>query len=107
MPWAEISLWGMLPFIIVGFTAQMIASALGMAFGVIGTALLLLLGLPTAPASAAIHAAESFTSGVSVLRHALQRNAYWRLFRRLFAPGIVGGLAGMFTLAMLNAIERE
>src|SRR3546814_15932880 len=103
MPWAEISLWGMLPFIIVGCTAQMIDSARGMAFGVIGTALLLLLGLPPASASAAIHAAESFTSGVSGLSHALQRNVDWRLFRRLVVPGIVGGLAGMFVLAYLHA----
>jgi uncharacterized membrane protein YfcA len=73
-----------------------------MAFGVIGTALLLLLGLPPAAASAAIHAAESFTSGVSGLSHALQRNVDWRLFRRLVVPGIVGGLAGVFILANLS-----
>lgn len=102
MPWADINFWDILPFIVVGFTAQLIDSALGMAFGVIGTALLLLLGLPPAAASAAIHAAESFTSGVSGLSHALQRNVDWRLFRRLVVPGIVGGLAGVFILANLN-----
>ena len=57
-------------------------------------ALLLALGMPPASASAAIHAAESFTSGVSGLSDALQRNVDWRLFRRLVVPGIVGGLIG-------------
>lgn len=107
IPWAELSLWTLLPFILIGFTAQLIDSALGMAFGVVGTALLLLLGLPPASASAAIHAAESFTSGVSGVSHALQRNVDWRLFRRLVIPGIVGGAIGVFILANLtDAVAR-
>src|SRR3546814_17428217 len=93
----------MLPFDCVCFPGQRSDCVLGMACGVIGTVLLRLLGLPPASASAAIHAAESFTSGVSGLSHALQRNVDWRLFRRLVVPGIVGGLAGMFILANLNA----
>lgn len=107
IPWTELSLWTLLPFILIGFTAQLIDSALGMAFGVVGTALLLMLGLPPASASAAIHAAESFTSGVSGISHALQRNVDWRLFRRLVIPGIAGGAIGVFILANLaNEVAR-
>lgn len=102
IPWAEISFWSLLPFILIGFTAQLIDSALGMAFGVVGTALLLLLGFPPSTASAAIHAAESFTSGASGISHALQRNVDWRLFRRLVVPGIVGGLAGVLIISNLS-----
>jgi len=98
---ADLTLWALLPFVFIGFTAQLIDSALGMAFGVVGTAFLLVLGLPPASASAAIHAAESFTSGISGVSHALQRNVDWRLFRRLVVPGIVGGLIGVFILANL------
>lgn len=101
-PGAELSFAALLPFILIGFTAQLIDSALGMAFGVVGAALLLALGMPPASASAAIHAAESFTSGVSGLSHALQRNVDWRLFRRLVVPGIIGGLIGAFILVHLD-----
>lgn len=101
MAWAELSLWALLPFILIGFTAQLIDSALGMAFGIIGTSLLLVMGMPPAAASAAIHAAESFTSGASGISHALQRNVDWRMFRRLVIPGIVGGLIGVFILTNL------
>lgn len=107
IPWTELSLAALLPFILIGFAAQLIDSALGMAFGVVGTALLLVLGLPPASASAAIHAAESFTSGVSGVSHALQRNVDWRLFRRLVIPGIIGGAIGVFILTSLaNDIAR-
>jgi uncharacterized membrane protein YfcA len=102
IPWTDLSLAALVPFILIGFTAQLIDSALGMAFGVVGAALLLALGMPPASASAAIHAAESFTSGVSGISHALQRNVDWRLFRRLVVPGIVGGLIGAFILVHLD-----
>jgi uncharacterized membrane protein YfcA len=107
IPWTELSLAALLPFILIGFAAQLVDSALGMAFGVVGTALLLVLGLPPASASAAIHAAESFTSGVSGISHALQRNVDWRLFRRLVVPGIIGGAIGVFIITSLaNNVAR-
>ena len=56
-------------FIIVGFVAQMIDGALGMAYGVSSTTFLLSLGIPPAAASASVHTAEIFTSGVSGLSH--------------------------------------
>ncbi len=102
-----LSLWVLLPFIVIGFSAQLIDSALGMGFGVIGTALLLVMGMPPVSASAAIHVAESFTGGVSGLSHAMQRNVDWRLFRRLVVPGIVGGLIGVWILTNVdNSIAR-
>ena len=56
-------------FIIVGFIAQMIDGALGMAYGVSSTTFLLSTGMPPAAASASVHTAEIFISGVSGLSH--------------------------------------
>jgi uncharacterized membrane protein YfcA len=97
VPWAELA-----PFIAAGFLAQLVDSALGMAFGVIANALLVVLGLPPATASSVTHAVEGFTSGVSGLAHGLQRNIDWPLFARLVIPGIAGGMLGVWALTHLH-----
>ena len=48
----------------VGFLAQLIDGALGMAFGVISTSALLVIGMPPAQASAVVHTAEVFTTKI-------------------------------------------
>jgi hypothetical protein len=100
---AEISWLDLAPFVAIGFAAQLVDSALGLAFGFVSNALLMLLGLPPAAATAATHSVESFTSGVSGLSHAAQRNIDWRLFARLVLPGIVGGLIGVWALTSIAA----
>lgn len=50
-------------FIVVGFFAQLVDGALGMAYGLTSTTFLLSLGLTPAIASASVHAAEVFTTG--------------------------------------------
>ena len=96
----------LLPFILIGFAAQLIDGALGMAFGVISNTLLLSLGMPTAHASASVHVVECFTTGVSGLSHALFRNVDWRLFARLVVPGIVGGVTGAYVLSLAGETAR-
>lgn len=91
-----------LPFILVGFGAQMIDGALGMAYGVISSTFLLTLGLPPSRASATVHAAETFTTGVSAISHILHRNVDWRLFARLIIPGVIGGVAGAYLLSNID-----
>ena len=60
----------LLPFIAVGFAAQLVDGALGMAFGVISSTLLIsVLGVPPATASAGTHIVEPFTTGVSGISH--------------------------------------
>ncbi|WP_336972787.1 sulfite exporter TauE/SafE family protein [Sphingobium aromaticiconvertens] len=90
------------PFILVGFGAQIIDGALGMAYGVISSTLLLALGLPPSRASASVHAAETFTTGVSAVSHILHRNVDWNLFAKLLIPGIVGGVAGAYLLSNID-----
>ncbi len=89
----------LLPFILIGFSAQLVDGALGMAFGVISTTLLLSFGVPPAAASATTHTAESFTTAVSGLSHVLHKNIDWWLFVRIVIPGVIGGVVGAYFLA--------
>ena len=91
-----------LPFILIGFGAQIIDGALGMAYGVISSTLLLALGVPPSRASASVHAAETFTTGVSAISHILHRNVDWKLFARLIIPGVVGGVTGAYVLTHID-----
>ena len=93
----------LLSFIAVGFIAQLIDGALGMAFGVISTTLLVSLGVPPAAASAGVHAAETFTTAASGASHILHRNVNWRLFLRLAIPGVIGGVLGAYVLTQVSA----
>ena len=97
------SLADILPFILVGFGAQLVDGALGMAFGVISTTLLLSLGVPPAAASAGVHTAECFTTAASGLSHIVHRNVDWRLFARLVIPGVCGGVLGAYVLTQVSA----
>ena len=73
-----------LPFIMVGFAAQIVDGALGMAFGVLTqTMLVSVLGMPPAAASASTHLVEVFTTGASGISHAAHRNVDWKLFWRI------------------------
>ncbi|UZK66197.1 sulfite exporter TauE/SafE family protein [Sphingomonas sp. M1-B02] len=93
----------LLPFIAVGFAAQMVDGALGMAFGVISNTLLLSLGVPPAAASAGVHTVESFTTAVSGISHAIHKNVNWKLFFRLMIPGVIGGVLGAYVLSNIHA----
>jgi uncharacterized protein len=101
---AAIDLAALLPFILIGFAAQLVDGALGMAFGVIcNTLLVAVLGVPPATASARIHVVEIFTTGASGLSHMVHRNIDWPLFLRLLIPGVIGGVAGAYLLTSLHA----
>jgi uncharacterized membrane protein YfcA len=90
-------------FIVVGFCAQLVDGALGMAFGVISTTILVSLGVPPAAASASVHVVETFTTGASGLSHLFHRNIDWTLFKRLALPGIAGGILGAYVLSNVDA----
>lgn len=90
-------------FIAVGFIAQLIDGAMGMAFGVISTTLLVSLGVPPAAASAGVHAAETFTTAAAGSSHIYYRNVDWRLFGRLAVPGVIGGVLGAYVLTEISA----
>lgn len=85
-------------FVLVGFMAQIVDGALGMAYGVIITGVLVTYGIPPAMASAAVHTSEIVTTGISGLSHAMFKNIDYALFRRLAIPGIIGSILGAFLL---------
>ena len=87
-------------FAVVGFFAQIVDGALGMAYGVVSTTMLLSFGVPPAAASASVHAAEMFTTAASATSHVSHRNVNWRLFWYLAPAGILGGVLGTAALAM-------
>jgi uncharacterized membrane protein YfcA len=92
----------LLSFMLVGFVAQMIDGALGMAYGVSSTSFLLGLGVPPAMASSSVHVAEVFTSGVSGLSHLKLGNVNKKLFQRLVIPGMIGVIAGAYILTSID-----
>ncbi|MET1754053.1 sulfite exporter TauE/SafE family protein [Novosphingobium sp. RD2P27] len=93
-----------LPFIAIGFAAQIVDGALGMAFGVISNTLLVaVLGVPPALASQRVHLVECFTTGISGISHLIHGNIDKRLFLRLLVPGVIGGVLGAYVLSSLDA----
>jgi uncharacterized protein len=85
-------------FAVVGFAAQMIDGAIGMAYGLSATSVLLTLGVAPATASASVHAAEVFTTGASGLAHWRLGNVRRDLVLRLAVPGVLGGILGAYVL---------
>jgi uncharacterized membrane protein YfcA len=90
-------------FILIGFAAQLVDGALGMAYGQISSTLLIAKGVPPQLASAGVHTAETFTTAVSAISHVAHRNVDWRLFVRLVLPGIIGGVLGAYVLTSVDA----
>jgi len=104
MDFASIDLAALLPFIAVGFAAQLVDGALGMAFGVISNTLLVgVMGVPPALASQRVHVVECFTTATSGISHLLHGNIDKRLFFRLLVPGMIGGVLGAYVLSNLDA----
>lgn len=91
----------LLGYILAGFVAQLIDGALGMAYGVSCSTLLMKLGIPPAIASASVHTAEVFTTGASGLAHLYQGNVDKKLFLRVTIPGVIGAMLGAWVVSKL------
>ncbi len=93
----------LLPFILIGFLAQAVDGALGMAFGVVVNSILVgFMGMPPARASTQVHVVKVFTTAASGLSHYYEGNIDFRLFFRLLIPGILAGILGAFVLSYLH-----
>ena len=77
----------LLLFIAIGFAAQLVDGALGMAFGFTAFTLLLGTAVPPAISSATVHAAECFTTGASATSHHAFGNIDRVLFKLASLPG--------------------
>lgn len=91
-----------LMFVAIGLGAQLVDGALGMAFGLVSSSILLAMGMPPAAVSASVHTAEVFTTGVSGAAHGMLGNVDRRLMLRLAVPGVAGGVIGAYALSRID-----
>jgi uncharacterized protein len=91
----------------IGFFAQLVDGALGMAFGVISSSAMLTLGMPPAQASAIVHTAEIFTTAASGASHLYFKNVDWRLVIRLGVAGVIGAVAGAWVLSNVDGEQAR
>jgi hypothetical protein len=88
--------------VLVGFAAQTVDGALGMAYGITATAFLLGTGVSPVVATASVHMAEVFTTGFSGVSHVRYGNVNKQLFLRLLVPGIAGALIGAVLVTRID-----
>lgn len=91
----------LLIYIAIGFVAQLIDGALGMAYGISASSLLMGVGVPPAVVSSTVHAAECFTTGASAISHRAFGNVNKKLFFGLLMPGVIGAFMGAYILTMI------
>lgn len=89
-------------YVVVGALAQLIDGALGMAYGVITTSLLLGIGIGPAATSASVHICKIATGAASGISHLLVGNVERRLLIYLSVTGAVGGIIGALLLTKLS-----
>lgn len=92
-------------YVAVGLVAQMVDGAIGMAYGVTSSSVLLSFGIPPATASACVHAAETFTTGASGIAHWKLGNIDKKLVVRLAIPGMIGGALGAYVLSNIDGAK--
>lgn len=89
-------------YVTVGLVAQMVDGAVGMAYGVTSSSVLLSFGMPPATASACVHASETFTTAASGAAHWKLGNVDKKLIARLAVPGMIGGALGAYVLSNIS-----
>jgi uncharacterized membrane protein YfcA len=88
---------------LIGFAAQLVDGALGMAYGATSATLVLSAGFSPVVASASVHLAELGTTAVSGAFHWRFGNVDWRTVRRIGIPGGIGAFAGALVLGHVSA----
>jgi uncharacterized protein len=88
---------------LVGFVAQLIDGALGMAYGVTSTTLLVTTGVTPAAASASVHLAEVGTTLASGAAHWRFGNINWRVVGLMTVPGGFAAFLGAVALSSISA----
>lgn len=92
----------LLVFALAGLVGQLVDGALGMAFGVTTSTVLLSNGFSPAVASASVHLAEVGTTLTSGISHWRFGNVSWPLVRRIGIPGAIGAFLGATVLTSLT-----
>jgi uncharacterized membrane protein YfcA len=93
---------------VLGFAAQLVDGALGMAYGVTSSTLLVgVAGITPALASTAVHLGEVGTTAVSGLSHWRFGNVDWSKILWLAVPGGIGAFLGAVALTSISAEAAE
>ncbi|MCW3816987.1 sulfite exporter TauE/SafE family protein [Micromonospora sp. DR5-3] len=87
---------------LVGLAAQLVDGALGMAYGLTSSTLLLFAGVAPAAASASVHLAEIGTTLAAGVAHWRFGNVDWRVVARIAVPGAIGAFAGATFLSSIS-----
>jgi len=95
-------MWVLLLVSVAGFLAQLVDGAMGMAFGVTSTTLLLLLAYNPAAASAIVHLVEIVTSSISGAAHIRFKNVDWQALVKVAVPGGIGAFVGAMILSNID-----
>ncbi|MFM1926940.1 MAG: hypothetical protein RLZ06_516 [Actinomycetota bacterium] len=95
-------MWVLLLVSVAGFLAQLVDGAMGMAFGVTSTSLLLFLAYSPAAASAVVHLAEIATSSISGISHIRFKNVDWHALVKVAVPGSIGAFIGAVLLSNVD-----
>ncbi len=91
------------PYILIGFIAQFVDSAIGMAFGTLTSTLLLLAGIPPQTLSATVHTAEVFGGSAAAFSHWRLGNIDREIFRKLALPALIGAALGTLLLTQFSS----
>ncbi len=91
-------------YIGIGFLAQTIDGAFGMAYGPTTTSFLMAMGIPPAVASATLHTSEVFAAGVASIAYKRHKNINFKLFKLLVVSGIIGAVVGS---SLLSFVSKE
>lgn len=89
-------------YVMIGFAAQIVDGALGMAFGVISSTFLLAFGQAPVVVSASVHTAEMVVTAFSASSHIYFKNVNWKLCIPLAVFGALGGFLGATILVNID-----
>ena len=94
-----------LVYVLIGFIAQIIDGALGMAYGASSMTMLTSYGVTSSIANSCVKLSEVFTTSASGFSHWKLGNINKKLVKNLILPGVIGATFGAITIAYVDSIE--
>ncbi|HVD98847.1 MAG TPA: sulfite exporter TauE/SafE family protein [Cytophagaceae bacterium] len=94
-----------LGYVLIGFIAQIIDGALGMAYGASSMTMLTSYGVSSSIANSCIKLSEVFTTSASGFSHWKLGNINKKLVKNLIIPGVIGAAVGATMIAYVDSIE--
>ncbi len=94
-----------LAYVGIGFIAQIIDGALGMAYGASSMTMLTSYGVSSSIANSCIKLSEVFTTSASGFSHWKLGNINKKLVKNLIIPGVIGAALGATMIAYVDSIE--